>query len=165
MQNITIRFEGLEEIREKIEETGSEKTLDRVNKKIIKEGQLIASEIASKQLPVSSDISKSGPKRAGKSRTMPMGHMFTEIPLSGITKKGTAIGGWVGWGPGDDSLNFYGKFYEEGVAQHEAYSNSKRPVPEIKGRKIFAKTAKQVQPMINELGLAEYEKILKEALE
>jgi hypothetical protein len=164
MQNITIKFEGLEEIREKIEEAGSEKTLDQVNKKIIKEGQIIASEIAAKQLPRSSDISKSGPKRAGKSRTVPSNHMFEEIPISTITKKGTAIGGWVGWAPGDNGLNFYGKFYEEGVEQHTAYSNHKRPVPEIKGRKIFSKTAKQVQPMINELGLAEYEKILQEAL-
>lgn len=163
--NIKIDFEGLDEIQKKVEEVGGERLLNAVNREIIQKGQRLAGEIIANQMPKSSDITTSGPKRYGKSRKVPSGHMFSEIPFSTITKKGPAIGGWVGWAPSNDDENFYAKFFEEGVEQHRAYSNGKRPVPAIKGNKIFAKTGSQIQPMINQLGVAAYQKILQEALD
>ena len=162
---MTMDFEGIEEIQRKLEELGGEKLLYKVNREIIWQVQDLAADIAGPQLPKSGDISTSGPKRMLKSRRTPMDHMFEAIPISGITKKQTAMGGWIGWKPSDNYENFYAKFHELGVEQHRAYSNGKRPVPGIKGKKIFSKTASQIRPMLNALGMAEYQKLLKEAIE
>ena len=71
---------------------------------------------------------------------------------------------FIGWRPADNSLNFYAKFSEEGVDEHAAKRNNGRPVPYIRAIHLFERAKLPAEAEITRIGVALYEKKLKEVL-
>lgn len=159
---VTLDYSDFKRLQEQIEEIGGSKLLDNANRKIIKNGQQAAAERVAKKLPVSGDLSTSGPKRKNKSRTTPSSHSRDAIPIGKIEKKKGLLGADIGWYPSDNSPNFYAKFEETGAGG--TITSDGRQTPSIKKREIFSKTTPDIEEMINKMGVEEYTRLLQEAM-
>lgn len=145
--SIKMEFSGLDDLIRECSEQATQKELDTVNRKILKTCATNSKQKLSRRLPRSKNVGQSGRKG---SRTFK--HSADEVPMSGMRKKGQRRYIIVGWDKGDNSPYFYTKFNEWGTSK-------RAPVP------IFHSVSKEINSELKNIGMEEYEKLLKKVIQ
>lgn len=164
VSSVKIELEGIEDLQKQLEELRSTRTVLALNRKIIQAGQEAGRAFIQRNMPRSRNLKNSGPKR-GFFRTSPDKHAADNVPVDKIRRYSDMTQyAFIGWRPSDNSLNFYAKFSEEGVDEHTAKRNNGRPVPYIRAIHLFERAKLPAETEITRIGVALYEKKLKEVL-
>lgn len=110
MAEITMKFEGLDELIKNINKLADEKELQQLERRIVTKNRDAAASKMKGKIPRSANNSKSG-----KKGYRPPGHGADNVPVSGIRMAGGKPSAVVGWEKADTSAFFYMKFVEWGT--------------------------------------------------
>ncbi|MBS6601750.1 MAG: HK97-gp10 family putative phage morphogenesis protein [Clostridium sp.] len=143
-----IKFEGLDEIIKKVENSYNQVEMEKIDKKILRKCGEISAPVVKRNTPKSKDN-----KKSGKKGYRPDGHLSENIPNKVVKRKGSyyAIVGWESKTISKSNW-FYAKYLEWGTSK-------KPPIG------MFGKTKVQLKPKYEEIAKEEYEKVLKDTLE
>ena len=147
-------FSTFEDTYKELEKFVDEPSLEKINRKVIKQAIEIGHAETVKLIKsraYSSDNSKSGRKGA-----RPSGHAGDNVPKKVTKTKDYGVSGIVGWDRSDRTEYFYMKFQEFGTSSEPPHQTAKN----------FIKDAtKNSQDEMQAIMSREYEKALSEVLE
>ena len=143
--NIDMQFLGLDDLIKKVETMASSSELEEVNKKIVEAGVNFANDKFKAEFPKSSDNGKSGIR--GKH---PNGHFADNVPKTSIKRKGDYYYCTLGE-KSESGLYAYARFRDWGTSK-------------IQASHTFEKVKQATEEKLLEVGLKEYEKLLKEKI-
>ena len=111
-----MNFEGLQDLMNAFNQLASEDEIEKVDRRIISEAEMIVHRVMKQKIPLSSDNSKSGRGLKGGGESRPRhGHAKENIPISKPKKNQSGVSGMVGWKLNDNSEYFYMKFVNWGT--------------------------------------------------